>query len=208
MGKKIWVEVCLISGRGLRRSSYLWKLQWYAVGWIHPDDKYCTKIDASGTSNPIWKTGFSTSLEFDPDLALHVQVYSRDPIFLRDSLFGSATVLFKEFLDKYNPDSPVYEVGSFQLRKTNSNKSLGFVDVSIRISQHREDLASSYLGGGDEGFNLDNLSGGSSLQPDLKQGKSPQTETNYQMPIPSNYPLAASTSRATYQQPPPPSNVG
>lgn len=153
MGKKekVWVEVWVISGRGLRRcSSSLWKLQWYAVGWIHPDHKYCTKIDASGTSNPLWKTGFSTALELDdPHLVLHVEVYSRDPIFLRDSLFGSVTVPFKEFLDKYSPDSPVYEVGSFQLRKTNSNKSLGFVDVSIRISQHRQEdehPASSYLG--------------------------------------------------------------
>lgn len=152
MGKKIWVEVCLISARGLRRSSSLWKLQWYAVGWIHSDNKYCTKIDASGTPNPLWKTGFSTSLEFDPpqpdlqDLALHVEVYSRDPIFLRESLFGSATVLLKEFLDKYSSDSPVDEVGSFQLRKRNSNKPLGFVDISIRISQDREEPGSSYLG--------------------------------------------------------------
>ncbi|XP_041992625.1 uncharacterized protein LOC121743396 [Salvia splendens] len=202
MGKKVWVEICLISGRGLRRSSSsLWKLQWYAVGWVHPDHKYCTKIDASGTSNPLWKTGFSTSLELDdPDLdsALHVQVYSRDPFFLRESLFASATVPFKEFLEKYRPDSPVYEVGSFQLRKTNSSKSLGFVDVSIRISQHREEeehAASSYLGG-DEGFNLDNLSGA----PALDKGKSHQTENNYQTP---------STSRASHQPPPQPlSNVG
>ncbi|XP_057778481.1 uncharacterized protein LOC130997236 isoform X2 [Salvia miltiorrhiza] len=143
MGKKTWVEVCLISARGLRRSSSLWKLQWYAVGWIHPDNKYCTKIDASGTSNPLWKTGFSTSLEFQPDLALHVEVYSRDPIFLRETLFGSATILLKEFFDS---DSPVDEVGSFQLRKNNSNKPLGFVDVSIRLSQDRENPASSYLG--------------------------------------------------------------
>lgn len=49
--------------------------------------------------------------------------------------------------------------------------------------------------GGDEGFNLDNLSGA----PDLDKGKSHQTETNYQTP---------STSRASYQPPPPPSNVG
>lgn len=155
---KTWIEVCLISGRGLRRtSSPLWKLQWYAVGWIRPDNKYCTKIDASGKPNPVWKTAFSMALDFDShpnseELALHVEVYSRDPIFLRESLLGSATILLKEFLDKYytNSDSDVRkavdEVGSFQLRKRNSNKPLGFVDVSIRISEEREEPSSSYLG--------------------------------------------------------------
>ncbi|XP_057778480.1 uncharacterized protein LOC130997236 isoform X1 [Salvia miltiorrhiza] len=203
MGKKTWVEVCLISARGLRRSSSLWKLQWYAVGWIHPDNKYCTKIDASGTSNPLWKTGFSTSLEFQPDLALHVEVYSRDPIFLRETLFGSATILLKEFFDS---DSPVDEVGSFQLRKNNSNKPLGFVDVSIRLSQDRENPASSYLGV-DEGFNLDNLDGGIkdvSLQPSKHDLALPKSQQTYHMPIPPHHPPAPS-----YQpQPPPPSNMG
>lgn len=151
---KIWVEVCLISARGLRRTSSLWKLQWFAVGWIDPENKYCTKIDASGNVNPVWKTNFSTAV--DPseskfqDLALHVEVYSREPIFLRESLLGSATIVLKEFLDKYNSKSdvsePVEEVGSFQLRKKNSNKHLGFVDVSIRISEDREESGSSYLG--------------------------------------------------------------
>lgn len=158
---KIWVEVCLISARGLRRTSSLWKLQWFAVGWIDPDNKYCTKIDSSGNANPVWKTKFSVAV--DPSesefqqLALHVEVYSREPIFLRQSLLGSATIVLKEFLDKYDSKSdvskPVEEVGSFQLRKKNSNKPLGFVDVSIRISEEREEPSSSYLGKNSQRFN-------------------------------------------------------
>ncbi|KAK6155985.1 hypothetical protein DH2020_010233 [Rehmannia glutinosa] len=202
---KIWVEVCLISARGLRRTSSLWKLQWFAVGWIDPENKYCTKIDASGNVNPVWKTKFSTVV--DPseskfqELALHVEVYSREPIFLRQSLLGSTTVVLKEFFDKYDSKSdvskPVEEVGSFQLRKRNSNKPLGFVDVSIRISEEREESSSSYLDGG-EGFNLTDNKGGINLtsgygslqtpRPHLPLNSSQQPESSHSMPFPPNYP--------------------
>ncbi|XVF41262.1 hypothetical protein PTKIN_Ptkin01aG0266600 [Pterospermum kingtungense] len=143
---KIWVEVCLISARGLRRSSSFWKLQWYAVGWIDPDDKYCTKIDASGNSNPVWKTKFSALVEDSnsQDMMLHVEVYRREPIFLREKLHGTTTVVLKEFLAKFRNNSAssrtaTEEVGSYQLRKRNSNKPRGFVDISIRVSEDRED---------------------------------------------------------------------
>ncbi|KAH6830879.1 hypothetical protein C2S53_005803 [Perilla frutescens var. hirtella] len=227
---KIWVEVCLISARGLRRTSSLWKLQWYAVGWIFPDSKYCTKVDASGKANPVWKMGFSTGIDpSEPelqDLAVHVEVYSREPIFLRESLLGSATILLKEFLDKHSSDSgvrkPVEEVGSFQLRKRNSNKPLGFVDVSIRISEEREEPPASLYLGADEGFNLNDHDGSihGSLQSSkhhLRPPTSQQPETSYQMPIPPNYspyPPPPAGSVPSYQPPrtppppPPPSNVG
>ncbi|XVF81910.1 hypothetical protein PTKIN_Ptkin16aG0000400 [Pterospermum kingtungense] len=151
---KIWVEVCLISARGLRRSSSFWKLQWFAVGWIDPNNKYCTKIDASGNSNPVWKTKFAALVDDSnfQDMALHVEVYSREPIFLRERLQGSAAVVLKEFLAKHSNNSAsskrvaTEEVGSYQLRKRNSNKPQGFVDVSIRISEEREEPAVSYPG--------------------------------------------------------------
>lgn len=142
---KIWVEVCLISARGLRRTSSLWKLQWFAVGWIDPKNKYCTKIDASGNANPTWKTKFAALLDDSDfqDMALHVEVYSREPIFLRERLEGTATVVLKEFLAKYSNSNEASrpgteEVGSYQLRKRNSSKPQGFVDVSIHISEERE----------------------------------------------------------------------
>ncbi|XP_017254021.1 actin cytoskeleton-regulatory complex protein pan1 isoform X1 [Daucus carota subsp. sativus] len=160
---KIWVEICLISARGLRRTSALWKLQWFAVGWIDPNNKYCTKIDASGNANPVWKTKFSILVDSSEsnfnECALSVEVYSREPIFLRERLQGTAAIVLKEFLDKYSKNSevskPVEEVGSFQLRKRNSNKPQGFVDVSIRISEKEEEL-NSYpdLAGDGEGFRL------------------------------------------------------
>ncbi|KAL7146660.1 hypothetical protein ABFS83_06G056200 [Erythranthe nasuta] len=173
---KIRVELCLISARGLRRTSCLCKLQWFAVGWIGSENKYCTKIDASGNSNPVWKTKFSTAVEESSrtgfqELALNVEVYSREPVFLRESLLGSATIGLKEFLDKYDVSKPVEEIGSFQLRKKNSNRPVGFIDVSIRVSEEKkEEPGSSHLGGNEiEGFNLTDFSGGINLLPRPRQ---------------------------------------
>uniref|UniRef100_A0A5B6YI59 C2 domain-containing protein n=1 Tax=Davidia involucrata TaxID=16924 RepID=A0A5B6YI59_DAVIN len=242
---KIWVEVCLISARGLRRTSSLFKLQWFAVGWIDPNDKYCTKIDASGNANPAWRTKFSTLVDHSEsnlqDLALHVEVYSREPIFLRERLQGTATVVLKEFLDKFMKNSevskPIEEVGSFQLRKRKSSKPQGFADISIRISEEREEPI-SYPG--NEGFKLmDNNSNGINLanEYELSQAYPPQLplaplrrpENHLQMnspyahpaPYPTNYsnssvggPRYPSAVGPSYQPPrtppppPPPSNVG
>ncbi|KAL0403008.1 UNVERIFIED_CONTAM: hypothetical protein Sradi_1941600 [Sesamum radiatum] len=149
---KLRVEVCLISARRLRRTSSLWRLQWFAVGWINTNDKYCTTVDASGSTNPVWKTKFSMSIDASDsafqDLELHVEVYSREPVFLRERLLGTATVVLKELLDKYYGKSEVSghveEVGSFQLRKKNSDKPRGFVDLSIRISEESEENGATY----------------------------------------------------------------
>lgn len=148
----------MISARGLNRPSSLWKLQWYAVGWIDPNNKYCTKVDASGSKNPTWKTKFSAVIADDNDgyesksPTLNIQVFSREPIFLREKLQGTATILLREFVDKYysstinvnNSSSPssgsVEEVGSFQLRKKTSGKPQGLVDVSVRIFEDRDDV--------------------------------------------------------------------
>lgn len=146
---KIWVEVCLISARGLRRTSSFWKLQWFAVGWIDSSNKYCSKIDASGNANPSWKTKFAALLDDSQfqDAALHVQVYSREPIFLREKLQGTATIVLKEFLAKHNKGTgasrpATEEFGSYQLRAENSSKTQGFIDISIRISEEKEELLS------------------------------------------------------------------
>lgn len=152
---KICVEVCLISGRGLRRSSSFWKLQWFAVGWIDPNNKYCTRIDASGNANPVWKTKFSISVDDSnlQDIMLHVEVYSREPFFLREKLLGTATVALKEFMTKHSKISEesamsgTEEAGSYQLRKGNSSKPQGFVDISVRILKEREE-PSSFSGEG------------------------------------------------------------
>ncbi|EXC21099.1 hypothetical protein L484_017111 [Morus notabilis] len=242
---KIWVEICLISARGLRRTSSLWKLQWFAVGWIDPNNRYCTKIDASGNANPVWKTKFAVSVDDSEsnlnDLVLHVEVYSREPIFLREKLQGSATILLKEFLAKHDKNSEASarpgteEVGSYQLRKNSSNKPQGFVDVSIRISEDREEPY-SYLG--NEGGHAND---GNSIT--LATGDGPaktfpteiplapfhrpeyQARANYPythpIPFPTNYtnlpaarPSYPPASGPSYQPPrtppppPPPSNVG
>lgn len=150
---KIWVEVSMISAQGLRRFSLL-KLQWFAVGWIDPKNKYCTRVDASGNSNPHWNTKFATLIDSSDsgfgDLALHIEVYSREPIFLRESLLGTATILLKEFLLKRSKDGSVStkaieEVGSYHLQKGNSSKPQGFVDISVRISEE-QNKPSSYIG--------------------------------------------------------------
>lgn len=151
---KVWIEVSLISARGLRRSS-LWKLQWFAVGWIDPKNKYCTKMDGSGNSHSIWKTKFATLIDSSgsglPGLSLHVEVYSREPVFLRETLLGTASVPLKEFLSKHSRNdrkgkAAIEEVGSYQLRKGNSGKTLGFIDVAVHISEEG-DVHSTYSSG-------------------------------------------------------------
>ncbi|KAL0321743.1 UNVERIFIED_CONTAM: hypothetical protein Scaly_2470700 [Sesamum calycinum] len=236
-------EQTISAGRKQLRTSSLWKLQWFAVGWIQPEDKYCSRVDTSGNANPVWKTKFSVAVDTSEskfqDLALHVEVYSREPIFLRESLLGSATIVLKEFLDKYDSKSevskPVEEVGSFQLRKKNSNKPRGFIDISIRISEEREGPSSSFPGG-EERFNSTGHYGGINLasehgtlqssRPPLPPPTSQQPEGINMMPIPPNYshhpPVGganyAATGGPSYQPPrtspppppppPPPANVG
>ncbi|XP_030458804.1 protein SRC2 homolog [Syzygium oleosum] len=146
---KICLEVCLISARGLNQSTILWNRHWFAVGWTDPKNKYCTKIDSSGTSNPVWKTKFSTVLDSDngsalQDLVLQVEVYSRDPVFLTEKLQGTASIALREFLVKLHrkgeaSSSMNGEVGSYQLRKKSSGKPRGFVDVSIRVSEEGDE---------------------------------------------------------------------
>ncbi|XP_020521820.1 uncharacterized protein LOC18432433 isoform X2 [Amborella trichopoda] len=121
------------------------------VGWIHSDRKYITKIDGIGDTHPVWNTKFTAlidSSESDPNaLMLNVEVYTRDPFFLTEKLHGSASVPLKEFFAKYlakinedheNIGFEVFEVGSFQLRKRGSDKPKGFIDVSIRISDEKD----------------------------------------------------------------------
>ncbi|KAG8380860.1 hypothetical protein BUALT_Bualt06G0060400 [Buddleja alternifolia] len=145
-----------------------------AVGWIDLENKYCTR--------------------------LILQVYSREPIFLRQSLLGDATIVLKEFMDKYDDANPISrslleEVGSFQLRKRNSNKPQGFVDVSIRISEEREEASSSYLGS-DEGFNLTDHNGTVTWLPGMDPCNTrspiacnhiPASRKHQLLPIPLNY---------------------
>ncbi|GAA0169256.1 hypothetical protein LIER_23782 [Lithospermum erythrorhizon] len=164
---KIWVEVCLVSARGLRRTTSFWKLQWFAVGWIDPANKFCSSIDSSGNDNPLWRTKFSAMIDtcersFE-ELVLHVEVHSREPIFLRTKLLGTVSVLLKEFVDKYMKDSevvrPIEEVGSFQLRSHNSNKPQGFIDISIRIAPEREEGKYHLKECDHVGFNIDSRVG-------------------------------------------------
>ncbi|CAJ1974523.1 unnamed protein product [Sphenostylis stenocarpa] len=144
----IWVEVCLISAHGLQQPTSLWKRQWFAVGWIDLNSKYCTKVVDSGSANPVWRTKFVIPVDDSApnlqDLALNVEVYSIDPIFFTEKLHGSATVFLREFLVKQVKNSKVYnpkqqEVGSYQLRKKKSNQPRGFIDILIRISDKKKE---------------------------------------------------------------------
>ncbi|RDY09824.1 hypothetical protein CR513_05753, partial [Mucuna pruriens] len=190
---KIWVEVCLISARGVRGSLSLWKRQWYAVGWVDPNSKYCTKVDASGNANPVWRTKFAVQVDdSEPDLALCVQVYSRDPVFLTVKLHGSATVVLKEFLAKRVHNAQ--EVGSYQLRKKNSNKPNGFVDVSIRLSEDKEESIFHPQGDGGGIVLLDGGKGvgvGQGYPQQMAQGSYKQVQTNvpysHPVPFPADY---------------------
>lgn len=162
MGTK-WVEFYLISAHGLHHSTSLWKRHWYAVGWIDHNSKYCTRVDDSGSANPVWRTKFAIPVDDDSvpniqDLALNVEVYSIDPIFFTEKLHGSATIGLKEFLDKQVKNSEVSkpmqeQVGSYQLRKKKSSKPRGFIDVLIRISEEMKE-PNSHTGIYDHFINL------------------------------------------------------
>nr|XP_043607900.1 protein SRC2 homolog [Erigeron canadensis] len=201
---KVWVEICLISARGLTRTSSLWKLQWFAVGWIDPNNKYCTKVDASGNANPIWRTKFSALVNISDsgfeDLALNVEVYSRDPVFLKERLQGTASVGLKEFLDKHKNNSEalrnVEDVGSYQLRKKSSNKQQGFVDVSIRISPETNEGGS--FEADDVGIKLKIRDHDMNLPQRIHYSEN-HLQTNYTTPLPPG---------SSYHQPraPPPLN--
>ncbi|CAI8585765.1 unnamed protein product [Vicia faba] len=233
---KISVEICIISARGVRASPSLWKHQWYAVGWVDPTNKYITKVDASTNTNPHWRTKFSVPVDnSDPsfhDLALNVEVYSRDPFFFSEKLHGSATVLLKEFLAKEMQNE---EIGSYQLRKKKDNKPRGFVDVSVRVFEDKEE-SNSYAGNEGGGIMLlDNggNKGGNGqryhrqMDPASFNAPFKQAQTNvpysHPMPFPSNYSNpyvggptypAATGAGPSYQPlrtpppPPPASNFG
>ncbi|XP_058753152.1 uncharacterized protein LOC131626334 [Vicia villosa] len=146
----IWVEFCLKSAHGLQHSTSLWKRQWYAVGWINHNSKYCTKVVDSGNANPVWKTNFAVPVDDSipniQDLALNVEVYCIDPIF-KEKLHGSATIGLKRFLFKQAKNNeasmPKQEgVRSYQLRKKKSNKPRGYIDILIHISVGKKELNS------------------------------------------------------------------
>ena len=138
----------MISAHGLQHSTTLWKRQWFAVGWIDPNSKYCTKVDASEDANPVWRTKFAIPVDDSApnfqDLALNVELYSTEPIFLTEKLHGSATVVLREFLDKQVKNSEVSktrheEYRSYQLRKKKSGKPTGFIDISIRVHEEKKE---------------------------------------------------------------------
>nr|XP_010922806.1 protein SRC2 [Elaeis guineensis]XP_010922807.1 protein SRC2 [Elaeis guineensis] len=235
---KIRIEVCVISARGLHRSSPFLKPQWFAVGWIDPNNKYCTKIDNSGSSNPTWKTKFSISIDDTNSnlqgLSLTIEVYRREPIFLRESLQGTAVVQLREFLAKFYKDaepsrSGIEETGSFQLRKRNSGKPQGFVDISLRIMEQRGGVT-SHPGLVEESMYSDHASGitlatedgpviafpAQPQQPPLGQFGG-HSQNNYPyghpMPPPVNHPYPSESGTGYHRPPtppppPPPSNTG
>ncbi|KAL1290615.1 hypothetical protein HN51_059222 [Arachis hypogaea] len=152
-----WLEVCLISAHGLQHSTSLWKRQWFAVGWIDYNSKYCTKVDDSENGSPVWRTILTIPVDDSVpnfrDSALNVEVYSIEPIFLMEKLHGSTTVVLREFLDKEVKDSEESqlrhaEVRSYQLRKKNASKPRGFIDISIRVHEVKKEPKSQSGGKG------------------------------------------------------------
>ncbi|TVU36616.1 hypothetical protein EJB05_18556, partial [Eragrostis curvula] len=151
---KTSVEFCIISARGLGHRSSLLKPQWFSVAWIDPNSKYCTKVDGSGNSDPSWGMKFSVPVN-EHDLSslqrmvLTVEVYRREPIFLREHLQGAAVVQMKEYFDKFvrgeEHAGVIDETASFHLRRKKSDKAHGLVDISIRICKE-EDTHTQFSG--------------------------------------------------------------
>eukprot|EP01018_Ginkgo_biloba_P015324 Gb_07666 [translate_table: standard] len=134
------IEVGIISARGLKKVAPLWKMRTYAVAWINPEHKYCTKIDKHGDTHPVWNMKFSCIVddqtlqnEDDTISSVTVEIHSMEPVFHCHKLECSATILLKEFIAKSNRNGEDHEErASFQLRSP-SGKARGMVDVSIRI---------------------------------------------------------------------------
>ncbi|KAF7816582.1 histone-lysine N-methyltransferase, H3 lysine-36 specific-like isoform X1 [Senna tora] len=238
---KIWIEISLISARGLQRSSSLWKRQWFAVGWIDPDSKYCTKVDDSGNENPFWGTKFailfddSESEKNLQDLELNVEVYSIDPIFLTEKIHGSATVILEDFLAKKVQNSKFSlrpeneQVRSYQLRKKDSSKPRGFIDISVRVSKEKEEQNSNpgkkggtvVLDGGNETHLTAEGALGETHSHQLPLASLHHPENEAEKNVPSSQPLPfpetytdpydggpSYEASRTPSPPPPPSNVG
>lgn len=143
---KFRIEICIISARSL--SYFLMKPQWFAVCWIDQNSKQFLKL-SPGNPNPTLKPKFifyvdgcqSSNLQA---LSLTVEIHRIEPIFLRKKLHGAATIMFKEFFANFSGDNPdafragLEEISSFQLRKQNSLKPRGFVDISIHITEETD----------------------------------------------------------------------
>jgi hypothetical protein len=150
---KTSVEFCIISTCGPGHRSSLLKSQWFSVAWTDPNSKYCTKVDGSGNSDPSWGMKFTVSVD-EHDLsrlkrmALTVEIYRREPIFLREHLQGTAIVQMKEYFDKFTrgeDNGVIEETMSFNLRRKKSDKAHGLVDISIRICKE-EDTHAQFTG--------------------------------------------------------------
>ncbi|KAI9102137.1 hypothetical protein K1719_023647 [Acacia pycnantha] len=228
---KIWVEVSLVSAHGLEHSPSLWKRQWFAVGWIDPNFKYCTKVDASGSENPVWKTKFAILVDDSEsdinirDLVLNVEVHSIDPIFLTEKIHGSAPVIIKEFLANKVPNSEVSlrpgneEVRSYQLRKKDSDKPRGFIDISIRILEEKKEQNSKPGKKTTENGSESEEKYSKHLPLASPRHQKNEARTNIPCSYPMQFPTKDSDTdldegtpcykrRRTPSPPPPPSNVG
>ncbi|KAJ4819801.1 Calcium-dependent lipid-binding (CaLB domain) family protein [Rhynchospora pubera] len=222
---KVCIEICIISARGLGRKSSLLKPQWFAVGWIESENKYCTKIDVSGSPNPTWKTKFSISVDLTDTklerMILTIEVYRREPIFLRERLHGVATVKLEEFIDKHRHEvdkasSGCEETASFQLRKRNSGKPKGFVDVSVRVSN--EEPGTTLNSGPIEGITYSDQGGitlaiedGPVYTYPSKPHTSSQTSPVYKIPKQPTHPYTYPSQPQEEYRPPlqqPPFNAG
>ncbi|CAN6469537.1 unnamed protein product [Victoria cruziana] len=217
---KYHVEVCVASARGLRRSFL--RSQWFAVAWIDPLRKYCTKVDGRGGTSPVWNTKFAVTLDGAvalEDTAVHVEVYSRESLLLRERLEGTARILLKEFLTKVDRSSEpgVAESGSFQLRKKGSAKPRGFVNVSLRVSDRAVDELAPHAGseGAFGGISTSISKGNPSLysNADVNQIQPYSYPPPPPQARPQNYysqpQFPSDTGRPTTPPPPPPpSNTG
>ncbi|CAA6669220.1 unnamed protein product [Spirodela intermedia] len=206
---RVRIEVCMISARGLRRSSPPWKPQWFAVGWVDANNKYCTRVDSSGSSSPTWNTKFSSIIDDGgKDSVLTVEVYSRDPFFLREKLRGTATVNLTEFLRRAGNGPAGPEVMSYQLRKKKSSRARGFVDVSVRVSDGSRDGSRDWDSGSGISLVVDD-------GPSFPHRNEPPIYPTAQNGIPSgNYPNQLPTGMeqrrrpGTPPPPSPPANAG
>ncbi|KAH7425383.1 hypothetical protein KP509_11G051500 [Ceratopteris richardii] len=127
------VDVTIVSAENVKRAPLLGKIRTYAVVWVEKQNRYKTRVDEDGNTNPSWNESLSLSvpesLFCHPGSYLHVEIYRTGSI-LGDKFLSMASIPLSELLRK--PDGK--EILMYELRGR-SGKRKGAVRLSMRVGE-------------------------------------------------------------------------
>lgn len=102
------LEVTVVSAKHLKNVN--WRhgdLKPYAVAYLHPDRRFATKPDDSGSTRPVWNERLSLPLPVpfsphDPSLLLTLDIFHSKPSETPKPLVGSSRIPLKDLIDPDN----------------------------------------------------------------------------------------------------------